>query len=791
AIRIFIANVAYKNMMIFQMDVKTAFLNGELKEEVYISQPERFVDQDNPSYVYKIKKALYGLKQAPCAWYDMLSSFLISQHFSKGAVDPTLFTQKAGNDLLLVQIYVDDIIFASTNIAMYNEFAIQMTTKFKMSMIGQMSFFLGLQISQKKIKLDKDLQGKPVDATLYRVMIGSLMYLTSSRPDLIYAGTINMGLWYSKDTDMSLIAYADAYHTGCEDTRRSTSGCAQFLGDKLVSWLSKKQKCTAISSTEVEYIALSGHLHQTVALRKIQLLDRKAKNEKHVSGNIETSSKGNRRVMVSFQKSTRHQLWDSVYKHDTFYRFKIDKRKRFKLNLEAFRDIFKICPRVQGQDINELPTDEEIVSFLRDLGHTREIHSLNDVVADQMHQPWRTFAALINRSLSGKTTGLDKLRLSRAQILWGMYHQKNVDYVELLWEDFIYQIDNKAYKKQEKMYYPQFTKVIIHNFLTQDKSLSWRNKIGMHTSRDDYLINTLRFVSTKEETQIYGAILHESLTSLERKETKAYKTYLVSTDEPTGKSKRVKRSAKKSTKDPTRGVVIRETPEMPLSKKKEKVDVTRGKGIKLLSQGWHLDEDSQGNDEDDRNNDQDSSSDDSDQENDSDNDKTQSDNDNESNSDHETDENESGSETSSNDSDDKDEINITDKVEGDEDEKMDYTTSQLYDDVDIRLNEPVDTDKGLVQEEDIPHTDALNVSPMDYLMSINEVPNKQTPTLLTVPVSVITDSSRIIIPQSLPSFTPPPQQSTSTPPPTTEATNPQSALPNFDQSSNSNTKSQQ
>ncbi|GKB84410.1 retrovirus-related pol polyprotein from transposon TNT 1-94, partial [Tanacetum coccineum] len=147
AIRIFVANAAHKNMMIYQMDVKTAFLNGELKEEVYISQPEGFVDQDNPSHVYKLKKALYGLKQAPRAWYDMLSSFLISQHFSKGAVDPTLFTRQAGNDLLLVQIYVDDIIFASTNTAMCNEFANQITTKFKMSMMGQMSFYLGLQIS--------------------------------------------------------------------------------------------------------------------------------------------------------------------------------------------------------------------------------------------------------------------------------------------------------------------------------------------------------------------------------------------------------------------------------------------------------------------------------------------------------------------------------------------------------------------------------------------------------------------------------------------------------------------
>ncbi|GKE45635.1 retrovirus-related pol polyprotein from transposon TNT 1-94 [Tanacetum coccineum] len=262
------------------------FLNGELKDEVYESQPEGFVDQNNPSHVYKLKKALYNLKQAPHAWYDMLSSFLISQKFSKGTVDPTLFTRHAGNDILLVQIYVDDIICASTNTAMCDEFANQMTSKFKMSMMGQMPFFLGLQISQsprgifinqskydseivKKYglnttdsvntpmietkKLDEDLQGKPFDATLYRGMIGSLMYLIASRPDLNYVaflcaqyqakptekylqavkrifqyliGTINMGLWYSKDTDMSLTAYADVDHAGCQNTRRSTSGSA-------------------------------------------------------------------------------------------------------------------------------------------------------------------------------------------------------------------------------------------------------------------------------------------------------------------------------------------------------------------------------------------------------------------------------------------------------------------------------------------------------------------------------------------------------------------------------------
>ncbi|GKD98866.1 hypothetical protein Tco_1382763, partial [Tanacetum coccineum] len=492
----------------------------------------------------------------------------------------------------------------------------------------------------------------------------------------------------------------------------------------------------------------------------------------------------------------------------------LDKRKRFKLNMEVFRDIFKICPRLQGQDFDALPTNEEIVSFLIDLGYTREIHSLNDVVVDQMHQPWRTFDALINWSLSGKTSGLDKLRLSRAQILWGMYHQKNVDYVELLWEDFIYQIDNKPKKAREDVL-PS-----IHQRATPPKKAKFKKPAS------------------------------PKLT-----------TVPVSTKEPMGKSKRVKRPAKKTTKAPARGIVIQETPEIPVSKKKEKVDVTRGKGIELLSH-VALNEDAQfeevqrksmrdfhktrpkesseseaeswGNDKDDSNNEQDSSDEDSEQENDSDDNKTLLDDENESDSDHETKENKPGSEsdheeneedendeeeakdelvkTLSNDYDDEDEIKITDKAEGDEDEEMDYTTSQLYDDVDIRLNEPVDIDKEFVQEEgtnvamtnntevlitssshsydlaakflkfsDIPHTDAKVVSPMDVHVH-HEVPSQQTPKLLTVSVSVISDSSpvfSIVIPQSLPSFTPPPQQSTSTPPPTTKATNPLSTLLDF------------
>nr|GEW65815.1 retrovirus-related Pol polyprotein from transposon TNT 1-94 [Tanacetum cinerariifolium] len=220
AIRIFLAYAAQKNMVVYQMDVKTSFLNGNLREEVYVSQPDGFVDADNPNHVYKLKKALYGLKQAPRAWYDMLSSFILSQDFSKGSVDPTLFIRRNGNDLLLVQIYVDDIIFAASTLELCDLFANLMCSKFKMSMMGKISFFLGLQISQnprgifinqskyaleslkkyslescdpvdtpmvEKSKLDEDREGTAVDQSHYRGMIGTLLYLTASRPDLQFA----------------------------------------------------------------------------------------------------------------------------------------------------------------------------------------------------------------------------------------------------------------------------------------------------------------------------------------------------------------------------------------------------------------------------------------------------------------------------------------------------------------------------------------------------------------------------------------------------------------------------
>ncbi|GJR09246.1 putative ribonuclease H-like domain-containing protein [Tanacetum coccineum] len=265
AIRIFLAFAAHMNMVVYQMDVKTAFLNGNLREEVYVSQPDGFVDKDNPNHVYKLKKALYGLKQALRAWYDMLSSFLISQDFSKGSVDPTLFIRRDGKELLLVQIYVDDIIFAASTPELcifinQSKYALESLKKYGFDSCDPVDTSM-----VEKSKLDEDKEGKAAWPTK--------KHLNAVKRIFRYLkGTVHQGLWYPKDSSIALTAFADADHAGCQDTRRSTSGSMQLLGDRLVSWSSKRQKSAAISSTEAEYIALSGYCAQILWMRS-QLTD--------------------------------------------------------------------------------------------------------------------------------------------------------------------------------------------------------------------------------------------------------------------------------------------------------------------------------------------------------------------------------------------------------------------------------------------------------------------------------------------------------------------------------------
>ena len=150
SIHILLAFVAHHDFKLFQMDVKSAFLNGPLSETVYVEQPPGFEDPHHPNHVYKLDKALYGLKQTPRAWYDCLKDFLLKQEFEIGKAYPTLFTRKVNNDISICQIYIDDIIFGSTNADFSEEFSRIMTKRFEMSMMGELTYFLGFQIKQLK-----------------------------------------------------------------------------------------------------------------------------------------------------------------------------------------------------------------------------------------------------------------------------------------------------------------------------------------------------------------------------------------------------------------------------------------------------------------------------------------------------------------------------------------------------------------------------------------------------------------------------------------------------------------
>nr|KAJ0210551.1 hypothetical protein LSAT_V11C400224920 [Lactuca sativa] len=278
AIRLFLAYASYMNFIVYQMDVKTAFLHGVLEEEVFLNQPLGFVDKDHPDYVYRLDKAVYGLKQAPRAWYETLTSYLLENGYRRGAIDNTLFIKNKGSYMVLVQIYVDDIISGSPNETLSKEFAEIMSQRFEMSMMGKMTFFLGLEVQQQKTasspvsktdKLHADPTGTDVNHSLYRGMIGSLLYLTTSRPNIMF-GTILCARFQANPKESHLMAVK--HYAGCNLDKKSTSGGCHFLGNRLISWSSKKQTSVAISTAEAEYVAAGRCCAQLLWIQN-QLLD--------------------------------------------------------------------------------------------------------------------------------------------------------------------------------------------------------------------------------------------------------------------------------------------------------------------------------------------------------------------------------------------------------------------------------------------------------------------------------------------------------------------------------------
>ncbi|GJZ34650.1 putative ribonuclease H-like domain-containing protein [Tanacetum coccineum] len=282
AIRLFLAYASFMGFMVYQMDVKSAFLYGQIEKEVYVCQPPGFEDPDYLDKVYKVVKVLYGLHQAPRAWYETLAKYLLDNGFHRRKIDQTLFIKKQKGDILLVQVYMDDIIFGSTK----KELCLEFEKLMQMSSMGELSFFLDARTASTPMDTEKpllkDSDGDDVNVHLYRLMIGSLMYLSSSRPDIMFAvcacarfqvtpkvshshvvkrifrylkGKPKLGLWYPRDSPFDLVAYSDSDYAGASLDRKSTTGGCQFLGCRLISWQCKKQTVVATSSTKAEYVA--------------------------------------------------------------------------------------------------------------------------------------------------------------------------------------------------------------------------------------------------------------------------------------------------------------------------------------------------------------------------------------------------------------------------------------------------------------------------------------------------------------------------------------------------------
>ncbi|GKA37146.1 retrovirus-related pol polyprotein from transposon TNT 1-94 [Tanacetum coccineum] len=329
-IRSIFALAAQRDMKVHQLDVKSAFLYGELEETVFVEQPQGYVVQGNEGKVYRLRKALYGLKQAPRAWYGRIENYFLKEGFEKCPYEPTLFVKLSKeNVFLIVSIYVDDLIITGSTLDLIEQFKVSMKSEFEMSDMGEMRFFLGVEVIQSEdgihlnqrkyareilerfnmedcnsvrspmvpgCKLVKDDLSGFVDATMYKQMVGCIMYLAATRPDIMYVagqlcrymetptkqhmaamkrlfryiqGTRELGIFYRKGGSDQLVAYSDSDYAGDHDNRRSTSGYVCFLSGAAIAWSSKQQPIVTLSTTEAEFVAATTCACQVLWLRRM------------------------------------------------------------------------------------------------------------------------------------------------------------------------------------------------------------------------------------------------------------------------------------------------------------------------------------------------------------------------------------------------------------------------------------------------------------------------------------------------------------------------------------------
>jgi hypothetical protein len=325
-VRTILAIAASQSWPLHQMDVKNAFLHGDIQEEIYMKLPSGMTTS-SPHDVCKLRRSLYGLKQAPQAWFEKFRNTLLSFHFTQSQYDSSLFFHMSVSGIVLLLVYVDDIIITGTDCGLITKLQQQLHATFYMKDLGQLTYFLGLEVHHRakgifvnqhkyiqdlitlagledtssvdtpmevNVKYRKNEGDLLDDPTLYRHLVGSLIYLTTTRPDISYVvhqvsqfmsspqhlhlaavrriirylrGSPTRGLFFPTDSSLQLVAYSDADWAGCPDTRRSTTSWCMFLGDALISWRCKKQDRVSKSSTEAEYRAMSTACSEIVWLR--------------------------------------------------------------------------------------------------------------------------------------------------------------------------------------------------------------------------------------------------------------------------------------------------------------------------------------------------------------------------------------------------------------------------------------------------------------------------------------------------------------------------------------------
>ena len=328
-IRLIIALAASHGWEVHHLDVKTAFLHGDLKEEVYVSQPEGFEVKGSEEKVYKLSKALYGLKQAPRAWNDKLNQILRELNFTRCSKEPSLYQKKRNKDLLIIAVYVDDLLVTGSNLKMITEFKREISAKFEMSDLGRLTYYFGIEVLQHddgitlrqeryatkilsetgmddcnsvhvpmdgSLKLSKGEGEASTDEKKYRRSIGCLRYLVHTRPDLSYSigvlsrymldpkeshdaalkhvlryirGTLGYGLTYGRADKAKLLGYSDSSLNVDIDDEISITGHMFYLGESPITWCSQKQEVVALSSCEAEFMAATEAAKQAIWLQEL------------------------------------------------------------------------------------------------------------------------------------------------------------------------------------------------------------------------------------------------------------------------------------------------------------------------------------------------------------------------------------------------------------------------------------------------------------------------------------------------------------------------------------------